>query len=213
MGSGLPDPRTRGAAYHRARASPGDRTALDSEFFRPEGEKDILHRLPHSFADEITKLSFVTRDAMASAKEWADKCGVGPWHIIELGPPSLAAAAMNDLPEPFHARVAWALVGDALFELIEPISKGTPHERYLATRGPGLSTVGIRSDTLSVPAFAERMQAAGFPTLVQGVAHGGYEFAIVDASKGANVWIELMHLSARALFEELKKLQPSVKYP
>jgi hypothetical protein len=71
----------------------------------------------------------------------------------------------------------------------------------------------VTTDVLELGAAVEELGARGYPAIMQGVLHGGYEFALVDTRADAHVWFELMRLDAHALFAELKKLTPSRRYP
>jgi hypothetical protein len=72
--------------------------------------------------------------------------------------------------------------------------------------------VSMTSDMLDFEDAANDLVARGLPRMMQGVLHGGQEFALFDATAQANTWIELVRLAGPALFEELKKL-PGKRIP
>ncbi len=176
-----------------------------AEFFRPESETNVESSLGNSIFDKVVKLGFIVRDAEATARAWAQKAGVGPWHVVEFGPEQLKDVKMVGSKD-FKGRIAWALVGNFLFELVQPLAGDTPHARALAAKGEGIHSVGMKSDVLDFTDARAAMEAVGAPTLVEGVLHGGYEFALFNTTKLAGTCIELVRLDAAPLFEELKKL-------
>jgi hypothetical protein len=171
------------------------------EWWVPQGSTNVTAKLENGVFDRVTKLSFLSRNARASAEQWV-RFGVGPWWTKELGPDDLGAIT---LPE-FRAQIAWCLLGETLLEIIEPVSGDTPHARLLESAGPGLHTVGVKSDSLALPQTLEHLRGAGLPVVLQGVLHGGFEFAVLDARSTGVGWLELAHLEAEPLWDELRKL-------
>lgn len=177
------------------------------DFMAPAGSTDVSARLPNGLFDRVSKLGFVVKDAEASAKRWAQLAGVGPWHLVDIGPDALKALRFSEgFGSDFRARVAWALVGTTLLELIEPVAGDTPHRRILDERGDGIRYVSMTTDHLELDDAVNYLTARGVPLLMQGVMHGGEEFALFDTNEQAHTWIELVRLPGPALFEELKKL-------
>lgn len=177
------------------------------DYMTPPGATDITSRLPNGLFDRVSKLGFVVEDAEATASRWASHAGVGPWHIADLGADALGDIAfMGGVGRDFRARIAWALVGTTLLELVQPISGDTPHRRILDEHGDGLRYVSMTTDVLEFEDAAKDLAARGLPLLMQGVLHGGQEFALFDATEPAHLWVELVRLPGPALFEELKRL-------
>ncbi len=171
------------------------------EWWVPEGSKSVTAKLDNAVIDQVVKLGFLSRDAIATMRHWA-RFGVGPWLTKEVGPADLSDISLGD----FRARIGWCLLGDTLLEVIEPVAGETPHAELLRTRGPGLHIVGVKSDTLMQPLLLEQLRASGLPLVVQGILHGGFEFAVLDASSAGAGWLELSHLAAEPLWEELGQL-------
>jgi hypothetical protein len=195
-----------GTALEVARFPPGVAPPLATrlgkpEWWAPEGAKSVTAKLDNSLFDRVTKLGFLSRDAIATMRAWT-RFGVGPWITKEVGPSDLSDVSLGD----FSARVGWCLLGDTLLEVIEPIRGATPHAELLRTAGPGLHIVGVKSDTLPQTLALEQLRSAGLPVVMQGVMHGGFEFAVVDARSAGAGWLELPHLDAEPLWAELSKL-------
>lgn len=178
------------------------------EWWVPEGSTQITSHLENGAIDRVVKLSFLSRDARKTIDNWV-AFGVGPWIVAEIGPGDLGDTTLSD----FRARIGWCLLNDTLLEVIEPVHGDTPHARLLRASGPGLHTLGVKSDTLSQPQLLAQLRANGLPVLLEGVLHGGFEFAIVDATSTASGWLELVHLDAEPLWEELCRLPNLTRIP
>jgi hypothetical protein len=178
-----------------------------ANYMKPDAATDVTSRLPNSVFDKVSKLGFVVKDAEATAKAWATYAGVGPWHMAEFGAEALSQVSFaGEFKGDFRARVAWALVGTTLFELIQPLEGDTPHSRMLKAKGDGLRTISMTTDMLEFEDASKDLEARGLPLMLKGVLHGGQEFALFNAEKQAHTWIELVRLAGPALFEELKKI-------
>lgn len=207
-----------GTTLELARFPPGVSRPLGirigkADFFVPADASRVTGELPGSFIDSVEKLGFIVRDLKTTVRNWADKAGVGPWHIVHIGPESIGDITIGGAPTDFRARVAWAMMGRTLLEVIEPISGDTPHARLLAQRGDGLHYLGVRSETLSIGDAVTHLGKVGCPALLKGVLFGGYEFALVDAGALAHTWLELISLDAEPLYQQLCRLQPAERYP
>lgn len=207
-----------GTTMELARFPPGVSRPLGirigkADFFAPPDATNVTASLPNSFIDHVEKLGFIVRDAKATIEAWADRCGVGPWHIVHIGPESIGNVTVGAAPADFRAKVGWAMMGSTLLEVIQPIAGDTPHAHLLAEKGDGLHYLGVRSDTVSTVDATRHLASLGCPTLLEGVLFGGYDFSLVDASSVACTWLELMTLGAEVLFQQLCRLQPAERYP
>ena len=108
-------------------------------------------------------------------------------------------------------RIGWCLLGSTLLEIVEPVAGDTPHGRWLAESGPGLHVLGVKSDTLALPELLAFLRARGLPVLLEGVLHGGFEFAVIDAREACAGLLELVQLDAEPLWAELQRL-PGVRW-
>jgi hypothetical protein len=195
-----------GTALEVARFPPGVSPPLATrlgkpEYWVPDGARSVTHRLDNACIDRVVKLSVLSSDALKTMKHWI-AMGVGPWLYTEVGPSDFDSMSLRD----FKARVGWCLLDDTLLEVIEPIDGDTPHSRLLKQSGPGLHIIGVKSDTLSQPQLLGQLRGNGLPLLMEGVIHGGYEFAVVDARSAGAGWLEVVHLDAEQIWHELSQL-------
>jgi hypothetical protein len=184
-----------------------------ADFFAPPDATRVTDDLPNSFIDRVEKLGFIVRELGATVRAWADRAGVGPWHIVNIDSRSIGEIKIGGASVDVRARVAWAMAGGTLIEVIQPLGDDTPHAHLLAQKGDGLHYVGVRSDTLSTDDAVARFKAVGCAPLLQGVLFGGYEFALIDASALAGTWFEILSLDAEPLYQQLCRLQPAERYP
>lgn len=195
-----------GTALEVARFPPGVSPPLATrlgkpDWWVPQGSKNVLERLDNSCIDRVVKLGVLSNDAGRTMDNWV-AMGVGPWLTTEVGPGDFDIMSLKD----FRARVGWCLLDDKILEVIQPISGDTPHSRLLQQSGPGLHIVGVKSDTLSQPQLLGQLRESGLPLVIEGVLHGGYEFAVVDARSAGAGWLEVTHLEAEAIWAELSRL-------
>lgn len=195
-----------GTALEVARFPPGVTPPLATrlgkpEWWVPQDAKNVTARLDNSCIDHVVKLGILSNDARQTIDHWV-AMGVGPWLVAEMGPSDFTSMTLPD----FKATVGWCLLDDLLLEVIQPISGDTPHARLLKESGPGLHIVGVRSDTLSQAQLLEHLRAGGLPLVLEGVLHDGYEFAVVDARSAGAGWLDLVHLEAGAIWNELSRL-------
>jgi hypothetical protein len=130
-----------------------ERAALRSsqgDFHVPEGERDIERTLPGEHLSRVAKVTILTRDLDATVRWYLDLGGVGPWHVFERD----------------RERVAWAMLGDVLFELLQPRGAASPWLDTLEARGEGVAALGV----IPKPGrdLIARCEHRGYPILERG---------------------------------------------
>ncbi len=102
----------------------------------------------------------------------------------------LRVAAIEDVPQE-GVRVALIPTGDSDLELLQPITDGSPIERFLEQRGPGIHHLCLATDDLA--ADDANLRAAGFrllrPEPTRGA--GGCWVQFVHPKSSGGVLIEL----------------------
>jgi methylmalonyl-CoA/ethylmalonyl-CoA epimerase len=92
------------------------------------------------------------------------------------------------------AKIAAVTAGDALIELLEPATPGTPIDKFIARRGPGIHHVCFATPDLA--AALDRCRAAGI-RLIDDVPRMGAEgkrIAFVHPSSTGGVLVELTEM-------------------
>jgi LAO/AO transport system kinase len=92
-------------------------------------------------------------------------------------------------------RVALLPAGDSRIELLEPCAAGSPLEKFLAKRGPGLHHVALRVPDLD--AAMARLVAGGARLLGEPRAGaGGHRYVFVHPASSGGVLLELIQESS-----------------
>src|ERR671939_1283428 len=88
--------------------------------------------------NETMQLGIVVRDLEATVRRYEDDYGIGPWRFdrIDLGD----ANDYREYGQPVERsnRVAIAMVGRVMWELIEPLDEEGIYARFLAEKGEGV---------------------------------------------------------------------------
>ncbi|MDQ4001748.1 MAG: VOC family protein [Actinomycetota bacterium] len=104
---------------------------------------------------ETMQLGIVVRDLEATIQKYEDDYGIGPWEFaqIDLGD----ANDYREYGQPVERsnRVAFATVGQVMWELIEPLDEEGIYARFLAERGEGIHHVAV-----ATPNFDETVARA-----------------------------------------------------
>src|SRR4028119_165813 len=105
--------------------------------------------------DGTMQLGIIVRDLEATVRRYEDDYGIGPWefHQIELG----EANDCREYGEPVERsnRIAVAMVGGVMWELIEPLDEDGVWARFLAEKGEGVHHVAV-----ATPNFDETVARA-----------------------------------------------------
>jgi methylmalonyl-CoA/ethylmalonyl-CoA epimerase len=107
--------------------------------------------------NETMQLGIVVRDLEATVRRYEDDYGIGPWRFdrIDLG----EANDYREYGEPAERsnRIAIAMVGRVMWELIEPLDEDGIYARFLAEKGEGIHHVAVATpDFDETAARAER---------------------------------------------------------
>jgi methylmalonyl-CoA/ethylmalonyl-CoA epimerase len=92
------------------------------------------------------------------------------------------------------ARIAAVTAGDALVELLEPATPGSPIDKFIARRGPGIHHVCFSTPDLD--AALERCRTAGVRLIdeVPRVGAEGKRIAFVHPGSTGGVLVELSEM-------------------
>src|SRR3712207_5299417 len=128
-----------------------------------EPPQDRAHMIPRepSFT-ETMQLGIVVRDLEATVRRYEDDYGIGPWRFdrIDLG----AANDYREYGQPVERsnRIAIAMVGRVMWELIEPLDEeGIYDARFLAEKGEGVHHVAVSLPRTSMrPLRGQRARTA-----------------------------------------------------
>src|SRR5918911_3144577 len=137
--------------------------------------------------NETMQLGIVVRDREATVRRYEDDYGIGPWRFdrIDLG----AANDYREYGQPVErsTRIAIAMVGRVMWELIEPLDEDGIYARFLAEKGDGVHHVAVAtSDFDETFARAERKDS-----VMLSCKHSGIDIAYLDTLRDLGVTIEI----------------------
>ena len=137
--------------------------------------------------NETVQLGIVVRDLEATVRRYQDDYGIGPWRFdrIDLG----EANDYREYGQPVERsnRIAIAMVGRMMWELIEPLDEEGIYARFLAEKGEGVHHVAVATpDFDETVARAERKDG-----LVLRCKHSGIDIAYLDTLRDLGVVLEV----------------------
>jgi methylmalonyl-CoA/ethylmalonyl-CoA epimerase len=137
--------------------------------------------------NETMQLGIVVRDLEATVRRYVDDYGIGPWDFAQsdLG----EANNYREYAQPVERsnRVAFATVGQVMWELIEPLDEEGIYARFLAEKGEGIHHVAV-----ATPNFEETVGRAERENgVILSGEFGGIDIAYLDTQRDLGVIIEI----------------------
>jgi methylmalonyl-CoA/ethylmalonyl-CoA epimerase len=137
--------------------------------------------------NETVQLGIVVRDLEATVRRYEDDYGIGPWQFarIDLGD----ANDYREYGQPVERsnRIAMAMVGGVMWELIEPLDEDGIYARFLAEKGEGVHLVAVATpDFDGAVERAERKDG-----LMLSCEHSGIDIAYLDTLRDLGVVLEV----------------------
>ena len=107
---------------------------------------------------ETMQIAIVVRDLEATIKKYVDDYGIGPWERHELAPENATGLRVYGQPVAlWRVAGASAMVGNVMWELIQPLDEQGVFARFLAEKSESVHHIA-----LATPAFddvvAEQIQ-------------------------------------------------------
>jgi methylmalonyl-CoA/ethylmalonyl-CoA epimerase len=138
---------------------------------------------------QVTQIGIVVRDLEAAMKTYVDEYGIGPWQRHELNPENATDVRIYGQPVAlWRADVATAMVGQVMWELIEPLDDESIFARFLTEKGGGVHHIAV-----ATPNFDEAVaaQARRGPDLVLSGTFGGIRIAYLPTDRDLGVLLEI----------------------
>jgi methylmalonyl-CoA/ethylmalonyl-CoA epimerase len=107
---------------------------------------------------ETLQVAIVVRDLDAAMRTYVHDYGVGRWDIYEFNRGNVKDLREYGQPVERSWRLAVAMVGQVMWELIEPLDEEGIYARLLAEKGEGVHHIGVAAPRFddAVAAQAER---------------------------------------------------------
>jgi methylmalonyl-CoA/ethylmalonyl-CoA epimerase len=139
---------------------------------------------------ETMQIGIVVRDLDATVRRYVEDYGIGPWHRHD----ELTADNAKDLrihgkpAAPWRVAAASAMVGQVMWELIEPLDDESIFARFLAEKGEGVHHIAVATPRFddAVAAQAERGN-----TLVLSGTFSGIDVAYLPTDRELGVILEI----------------------
>ncbi len=140
--------------------------------------------------NETMQLGIVVRDLEATVRRYEDDYGIGPWRFdpIDLG----AANDHREYGQPGERsiRIAIAMVGQVMWELIEPLEEEGIYARFLAEKGEGIHHVAVATSGFDeTVARAERKDGVMLSCI--SCKHSGIDISYLDTQHDLGVVLEV----------------------
>ena len=138
---------------------------------------------------ETMQIGIVVRDLDATIQKYVDEYGIGPWQRHELTPENATDVRVDGQPAAlWRVAVASAMVGQVMWELIEPLDEESVFGRFLAEKGEGVHHIAV-----ATPHFDEAVaeQAERGKTLVLSGTFSGIDVAYLPTERDLGVILEV----------------------
>lgn len=139
---------------------------------------------------ELNQVCVVVKDLDKSMEQYLKILGVGPWQVYTYAPPDLKNTTVRGKPEPYSMKLALAMIGPVMLELIQPLKGKSHYKEFLEKRGEGLHHIAaFRVE--DIDEVIAHLKKQGIGVLMSGEWHGG-RFAYMDTEKQLGTVVELV---------------------
>ncbi len=87
---------------------------------------------------KVMQVGLVVKDLDASVRKQWDEFGIGPWAIYEFDPARMKNLTVRGKPVEHAMRMALAMIGDVMWELIQPLDDKSIYAEFLKEHGEGI---------------------------------------------------------------------------
>jgi methylmalonyl-CoA/ethylmalonyl-CoA epimerase len=144
---------------------------------------------------ETIQIAIVVRDLDATLRRYVDDYGIGPWQIHEFHAGDAEDLCVYGRPVERSApsagpitRFATTMVGQVMWELIEPLDEESIFARFLAEKGEGVHHIAVTTPRFD-DAVAEQAERGN--TLVLSGTFGATRLAYLPTEHDLGVLVEI----------------------
>ena len=151
----------------------------------------------------IGQIAIIVEDLDRAVENYWRLLGVGPWQIYTYGKPLVKKTTYHGHEADYRMRIALAMVGPLLIELIQPLEGDSVYADFVRERGYGFHHVGILVDDMQA-ALAQAV-AAGLSVIQDGQGYGldgDGHYAYLDTEEEIGVTLELISMPKRRVAPE-----------
>ena len=118
----------------------------------------------------INNIGIVVKDVDEVVKNFADKYGLGPWSIEDIGPENVSDMRIEGKKTDYRIRVASCSFGKVKLELVQPLDNTSNYAKFLSRHGENLHHIGYSIDDYEKTLGF--LKGRGMSELQSGNAHG-----------------------------------------
>ena len=158
---------------------------------------------------DVMQLGIVTRDLARAIRVWADTYGVGPWQVFEFDGSNMTDRTVGGAPVDYAMKIALAMLGPMMLELIEPLDERSIYWTSLEQHGGRDHVHHILCGTDDYAASLDHFKAIGVEASQTGhMTQTDATFAYLDTEADLGLALEIVAMPA-----ELNLPEPIEVYP
>lgn len=136
---------------------------------------------------QVVQVCVVVKDIQKAMERYWD-FGIGPWAIYSFQSPELTNTTLHGKPAKYSMKLAIAMIGNMMWELIEPLEGPSTYKEFLEQKGDGLHHVLLAVDNFDKTIAA--MEKKGVGVLMKG-DWKGLTYAYLDTEKELGAILEI----------------------
>ncbi len=137
---------------------------------------------------QTMQIGIVVRDLDATLRRYVDDYGIGPWEIFEVTPENAPDLCHDGQPVKGSTRAAATMVGNVMWELIQPLDEQGVFARFLAEKGEGVHHIALATPSFD-DVVAEQIQRGN--TLPLSGSFSGVKIAYLPTERDLGVIVEI----------------------
>jgi methylmalonyl-CoA/ethylmalonyl-CoA epimerase len=145
---------------------------------------------------KIMQVGLVVKDVDASVRKQWDEFGIGPWAIYTFDPSKVKNLTVRGKPVEHAMRVAIAMIGDLMWELIQPLDDKSIYAEFLKEHGEGIHHILFDVDDFQGTEAYLRKRGHEF---YQGGEMGDIRYAYFDTREALHTIAEIATLGDEGL--------------
>ncbi len=135
---------------------------------------------------ETMQIGIVVRDLDATLRRYVDDYGIGPWQLFEVTPENAPDLQHDGQPVKGSTRAVATMVGNVMWELIQPLDEQGVFARFLAEKGEGVHHIAV-----ATPNFDDAVQIQRGTTLPLSGTFSDIKIAYLPTDRDLGVLLEI----------------------
>ncbi len=135
---------------------------------------------------ETMQIGIVVRDLDATLRRYVDDYGIGPWQIFEVTPENAPDLRHDGQPVKGSTRAATTMVGNVMWELVQPLDELGIFARFLSEKGEGVHHIAV-----ATPNFDDAVEIQRGNTLPLSGTFSDIKIAYLPTDRDLGVLLEV----------------------